>query len=48
METFLLLNGCEIVAAIDEQERTILAVAAGTMKREDFTSWLQAHLVPKH
>lgn len=48
MEAFLLLNGSEINADVDDQERTILAVAAGTMNREDFASWLQAHLVRRH
>ena len=44
METFLVLNGLEIMATIDEQERTVLEVAAGQMKREDFTEWLLSHV----
>jgi len=45
MEVMLLLNGFEIAADVDEQERTILAVAAGEMDREAFVSWLGDHLV---
>ncbi len=44
METFLLLNGYEIRATADEQERVILDVAAGTMGREAFTEWIRNHL----
>lgn len=32
-----MLNRFEIDANIDEQERVILTIAAGTMKREAFT-----------
>ena len=32
MEVFLVTNGLEIVASVDEQEKVVLAVAAGTMK----------------
>ena len=45
METFLLLNGSEIVADVDEQERVILQVASGDMSREAFTAWLGTHVV---
>lgn len=41
METFLVLNGSEIVANVDEQEQIILALAAGKLERDDFTNWLQ-------
>lgn len=44
METFLVLNGWEIAAGVDEQEQVILQLAAGTLKREDFTAWVQSHL----
>ena len=44
IETFLVLNGLEINATIDEQEMTILAVAAGQMMRESFTEWLRSHV----
>ena len=41
MEICLLLNGLEIQADVDEQERVILAVAAGEMPRKAFTEWLR-------
>jgi death-on-curing protein len=47
METFLVLNGYELAAAIDEQESLVLAVAAGEMKREELTAWVRAHAVPR-
>ncbi len=47
METFLVLNGYEIEASVDEQERVILQVAAGEMDRETFAEWLCAHIVPR-
>lgn len=43
METFLVLNGHELDAPVDEQERTILALAAGTLRRDEFTAWVQQH-----
>jgi len=43
METFLMLNGAEVDANVDEQERIILNLAAGHVSREDFTSWLRDH-----
>jgi len=43
METFLLLNGVEIAAPIDEQECIMLALAAGTYSRDELLRWLQGH-----
>jgi death-on-curing protein len=43
METFLLLNGLEISAQVEEQERVILGLAAGQLDRNDFVSWLKKH-----
>lgn len=45
MEIFLILNGFEIEANIDEQERIILGVASGNVKREALKDWLDLHLV---
>lgn len=42
IEVFLVLNGFEIQATVSEQERVILEVASGEMKRERFTEWLRA------
>jgi death on curing protein len=48
MEAFLMLNGFEIVAAVDEQERLMLDLAAGLATREQLTDWLEKHLQPAH
>jgi death on curing protein len=45
MEVFLILNGMEINASVDEQEQIILAIAAGEKGREAFLEWLQEHIV---
>jgi death-on-curing protein len=42
METFLVLNGFEITAAVLEQERIVLGVASGAIDREKFTEWLRS------
>ena len=47
LETFLILNGYEIGATVDEQERVILGVAAGEMGRDGFTDWLRAHITER-
>lgn len=47
METFLILNGYELEASVDEQERVVLGVAAGQMKREELKEWLASHMVEK-
>lgn len=41
-ETFLVLNGFEINASVDEQEQ----VVSSEMKRAVFTDWLHARVVP--
>ncbi|MEI6180948.1 MAG: type II toxin-antitoxin system death-on-curing family toxin [Chloroflexales bacterium] len=46
MEVFLLLNGFEILASVDEQEDLILQVAAGNLERQDLVRWLEQHLAP--
>lgn len=43
MEITLLLNGFELMAAVDESEVVILAVASGQMDRSAFTHWVQEH-----
>jgi death-on-curing protein len=45
METFLILNGFEIEASIDQQEKIILDLAAGKIGREKFTAWLHNHTI---
>jgi len=40
-ETFLVLNGLEINAPVDEQEHVVLAITSGELGREAFVEWLQ-------
>jgi death-on-curing protein len=47
LEKFLILNGHEINASVDEQEQIFLQLAAGELSREDFTAWLENHIVKK-
>ena len=47
MEVFLFLNGYEIDAPIDEQERVILQLAAGDLDRREFTDWLRTRMVAR-
>lgn len=44
METFLILNGFEIEASVDEQEPVIIELASGKLTREIFTAWLNDHV----
>ena len=44
METFLILNGSEIDAPVDDQERLILDLAAGRIGRSHLVDWLRQHL----
>ena len=45
METFLILNGFEIEASIDEQEKIILELADGSLDREELTAWLNSRII---
>lgn len=44
METFLILNGYEIISSVDEQENVMLALAAGKISRTNFSEWLNNHI----
>ena len=44
MEVFLILNGLEIDATVDEQERIILDLASGRLTREELTAWVRDHV----
>lgn len=46
MEVFLVLNGFEIKATIDEQEKLFLDLASGKLTREDLAGWLQRKTIP--
>lgn len=45
METLLILNGFEIEASVDEQEKIILDLADGKLDRKKFTAWLNNHII---
>lgn len=45
METFLILNGYEIKAIVDDQEQILLDLAAGNLTLKAFTSWLKDNAV---
>jgi death-on-curing protein len=47
METFLVMNGNELHAAADDQERVILQLAAGVLRREDFTQWVRELVITR-
>jgi death-on-curing protein len=46
MEAFLVLNGTEIDAPVDAQERLMLDLAAGRIGRSQVADWLRQHLKP--
>jgi death-on-curing protein len=45
-EAMLMLNGLELAAPVDEQERVMLDLAAGLLTREQLTTWVEAHIRP--
>ena len=47
METFLVLNGYELSAHVDKQERMMLELAAGDLSRDEFLDWVRMHAVPR-
>jgi len=44
METFLVLNGFELAADVDDSEQTIMTLAAGNLSREALLEWVAAHV----
>ncbi|MGC9333421.1 MAG: type II toxin-antitoxin system death-on-curing family toxin [Anaerolineae bacterium] len=47
MEVFLILNGHEIDASLDEQEQVILQLATGELDRKAFSAWVLRHVVER-
>jgi death-on-curing protein len=45
MEVFLMLNGFEIRASVDDSERLMLGMASGQVAREQLAEWLRKHAV---
>ena len=48
MEVFLLLNGHEIDASVDEQEKIIIEVASGKVSRIELSAWLREHMIVRN
>jgi death-on-curing protein len=48
MEVFLLLNGHEIDATVDQQETIIIGVASGKTSRIELSEWLHKHMVVRN
>jgi death-on-curing protein len=46
MDAFLMLNGFEIQASVDDAEAEILAVASGERTRHEFLTWVEQRIVP--
>ena len=46
MEVFLMVNGQELRASVDDQERTMLDLAAGRLSRDAFLEWVNQHTAP--
>ncbi len=46
METFLILNGFELDAPVDEAEQLILRLASGQLLRKELVEWVQSCLIP--
>lgn len=44
MEVFLVLNGAELNASVDEQEKIMLELAAGKLVREYFVEWIRRNV----
>jgi len=44
LETFLVLNGKEIEAPVDEVEKIILEMASGKFSLKNFVNWLAGHI----
>jgi len=44
METFLMMNGFEVEADVDDSESVILRLAASELKRQTFTEWVATHV----
>ena len=45
METFLMMNGFELTADVDDSESVILRLAAGELERLPFTAWVVQHVI---
>ena len=46
MAVFLIMNGLDLIGTVDEQERVMLNLAAGTLTRDQLSLWLDEHTEP--
>jgi death-on-curing protein len=44
METLLVLNGYEMDADVEDQEKIFLQLSSGDLSREQLTDWLRTHV----
>jgi len=44
METYLILNGHELIASVDESEAFVLGLASGKIARDELEKWLRKHV----
>ncbi len=44
METFLVINGHELVADVNDAEKVILTLAAGELTRHELLQWITLHI----
>jgi death-on-curing protein len=44
METFLVLNGYELIADVDDAEKVILTLAAGELARDTLLDWVKSNM----
>jgi len=48
IEVFLLLNGHEFDASVDDQEKIIIDVASGKVSRIELSEWISKHMVVRN
>ena len=46
LEATLMMNGLQLQCPVDDSERMILGVAAGTLSRDDLLAWVRHFVVP--
>jgi death-on-curing protein len=46
LEVFLVLNGHEITADVDEQEAVFLGLATGSIARSELLAWIERRMTP--
>lgn len=46
METFLVLNGHELSAVVDDSEQLFLKLAAGNVERNELVNWITSNITP--